>query len=376
MQHALDLAERGAGVVSPNPMVGAVLLGPDGEVWGEGWHGCYGGEHAEAWAVKDAEERGFGDRLEEVTMIVTLEPCSHYGKTPPCVDLIIEKGIPRVFVAAEDPNPHVSGGGTHKLREAGVEVTVGVEHRAAERQQEAFRKHTTTGRPLVTLKQALTLDGRVATRTGDSRWVTGEAARRLVHTWRAEQDAVLVGFGTAAADDPSLTVRHVPLKEGQAQPLRVVLDRKGELPDDLSLFRNENARKTVAVVGESAGATYTDSLEGKGGRVWRIPEKAGHLDLNVLLDRLGNGEGLPGDAHPVQSLLVEAGPGLATALLAGRMADRVFAFVAPKILGEGISAIGDLEIENMADALAFAEGEWEVAGEDMLFRGYFHNVSD
>ena len=238
MQRCLALAARGAGYVSPNPLVGAVLVGPDGDVLGEGWHRRYGGPHAEAEAVRDAEARGHAGRLAEATLYVSLEPCSHHGKTPPCADLIVDRAIPRVVVAHEDPFPEVAGRGLRRLR---AEVTVGVGEREARRLNEAFLRHVATGRPLVSLKWAQTLDGQVATRSGDSRWVSSEASRALVHRWRAEMDAVLVGAGTARADDPRLTVRHV---EGP-QPLRVVLDRAGALPPSLQLFSDAQAGRTL-----------------------------------------------------------------------------------------------------------------------------------
>ena len=369
MDRALALAARGAGAVSPNPMVGAVLLGPDGETWGEGWHRRVGGPHAEVWAVRDAEANGFGDRLSEATMVVTLEPCSHHGRTPPCADLIVDRGIQRVVVAQEDPFPAVAGRGLRRLREAGADVTTGVRGDAARRQIEAFRTHVTTGRPLVTLKTAATLDGQIATRSGDSRWVTGPEARARVHRLRAELDAVLVGAGTARADDPALTVRDAPLAEGQSQPLRVVLDRPGTLAPTLALF-TDRAAPTLAVVAEGAHPDYGDALTEAGGVVWRVPERDGHLDLGALLDRLGAGDGLPAGIGPVQSVLVEAGPGLATALLAKDLVDRVLWFVAPKLVGEGTPAVGDLGTSRMADALAFVESRWETVGADALLHGF------
>lgn len=370
MQRALVLAERGAGAVSPNPMVGAVLVGPGDEVLGEGWHGEYGGPHAEVWAVRDAERRHDADVLREATLVVTLEPCSHHGKTPPCADLILEKQIPRVVVGMEDPFPAVAGSGIERLRARGVEVTVGVLERECKRLNEAFVHHVATGRPLVTLKVAQTLDGSVATASGDSRWVSGEAARRLVHRWRAELDGVLVGSGTARADDPALTVRHV---EGR-QPVRVVLDRAGSLPTGLRLFTDEHAARTIAVVGEGARPAYADAFGQRGGLVLPIPERDGHLDLGALLGALGAGVG----AHrPMQSLLVEAGPGLATALLradpstgSGQvLADRLALFIAPKLVG-GRRSVGDLGVARMAEALTFAESRWEAVGDDLLFVGY------
>ena len=369
MDRALALAARGTGAVSPNPMVGAVLLGPGGETWGEGWHGRWGGPHAEVWAVRDAERRGLGGRLAEATLVVTLEPCSHTGKTPPCADLVVAQGIPRVVVAQEDPFPAVAGRGIRRLRAAGVDVTVGVRGAEARRFNEAFRAHVATGRPFVTLKLAATLDGQVATATGDSRWVSSPASRALVHRLRAETDAVLVGAGTARADDPALTARDVPLADGVSQPLRVVLDRAGTLPPGLGLF-TDGAAPTLAVLAAGAGPAYADALRQRGGAVWTAPERDGHLDLGAVLDRLGAGAGLPAGVRPVQSLVVEAGPGLATALLAADLVDRVWWFVAPKVAGRGTPAVGDLGTERMADALGFVESRWETVGPDALLVGY------
>ncbi len=362
MQHALALAVRGAGAVSPNPLVGCVIVGPDGAVLGEGWHGAYGGPHAEVWAVRDAEREHGAESLRDGTLYVNLEPCSHWGKTPPCADLILEKGIPRVVVGMRDPFPAVAGRGIERLREHGVDVTVGVLEHACKRLNEAFVHHVTTGRPLVTLKIAQSLDGSVATRTGDSRWVSGEAARTLVHRWRAALDGVLVGRGTAESDDPALTVRQV---EGR-QPVRVVLDREGTLPPGLQLFTDDHAAQTVAVVGDGRTPAYAAALGKRGGLVLPIPECDGYLDLAALLDALGRGVGLH---RPMQSLLVEAGPGLATALLRADLADRLALFIAPKLVG-GLVAVGDLGVERMAGALTFVASGWEPVGDDLLFVGY------
>ena len=378
MRRALDLAERGAGAVSPNPLVGCVLVGPDGALLGEGWHGTYGGPHAEVWAVRDAERKhGAAEAaaaLRASTLVVTLEPCSHVGKTPPCADLILERGIPRVVVGMEDPFPAVAGSGIERLRAHGVEVEVGVLGSECWRTNEAFTHRLATGRPLVTLKIAQTLDGSAATASGDSRWVSGEASRRLVHQWRAALDGVLVGSGTARVDDPALTVRRV---EGR-QPVRVVLDRKGTLPAALTLFTDAHAASTVAVVADGATPGYADALAERGGLVLPIPERNGHLDLGALLDRLGAGVGTH---RPMQSLLVEAGPGLATALLravssAGSgpaLVDRLALFIAPKLVG-GHRSVGDLGIGRIADALTFAESRWEAVGDDILFLGFRRSV--
>ena len=366
MTRCLDLARTGAGTVSPNPMVGAVLVAPDASVLGEGAHRAHGGPHAEARALQAAEQRHGRDALRDATLYVNLEPCSHHGKTPPCTGLILEKGIPRVVVGTVDPFPQAQGRGIRQLRKQGVEVEVGVHEHACRRLNEAFFHHVDTGRPLVTLKTAQTLDGRIATRTGDSQWITGEAARTLVHEWRAKLDGVLVGRGTAASDDPRLTVRHV---DGP-QPLRLVLDRTGSLSPNRTLFTDAHANDTVAVVGnDRPRPDYADELTDRGGTILRIPETDDdHLDLDALLRRLGTDAGR--DAEPLQSLLVEAGPGLATALFQHDLVDRFFCFVAPKVVGDGIPTLRDLGVTEMDDALTFAEQEWQTVGDDVLLRGY------
>ncbi len=360
MQRCLDLAQQGAGNVSPNPMVGSVIVGGDGNLLGEGFHGLFGGPHAEAEAFQDVEERDLGGRLSEATLYVNLEPCSHSGKTPPCADLILEKQISRVVVGMEDPNPQVAGRGIARLWEAGVEVTVGVMEKEAKRLNEAFVQHVATGRLLVTLKIAQTLDGRIAAPDGAPLTITSHESRTLVHRWRSELDAVLVGSGTAKADDPQLTVRHL---EGR-QPVRVVLDRTGELPPSLRLFSDEHVSKTVAMISEEANPAYETELISKGGFVIRAPEAEGHLNLRAVLEILGSGEGL---GRPIQSVLVEAGPGLATALLRQDLVDRLFVFTAPNIIGQGVPAFTHWFAE---EPVSFADVEWEQVGADVLFRGY------
>lgn len=371
MRRCLKLARRGA--PSPNPMVGAVLVGAQGErhhggydtrPLGEGWHRAAGEAHAEARAFADA---GDATGLERATLYVNLEPCAHHGRTPPCTDLILEKGVGRVVVGMRDPHEAASGG-LERLRAAGVEVRVGVLEKECCRLNEAFVHRIETGRPLLTLKQAQTLDGRIATRTGDSRWISSEAARRQVHRWRRQSDAVLVGSGTAASDDPRLTVRHVDVGDGEKQPRRFVLDRTGRLSPSLRLFSDAHAARTTAVVGKERPAPeYAEALQRAGGRVLRIEEHAGHLDLGALLDRLGRaGE----NERPVQSLFVEAGPGLATALFRQDFVDRYYLFVAPRLLGAGTPAVGDLGAEQMNAARDFAEHIWETVGPDVLFKGF------
>ena len=367
MSRCLELAQQGAGYVSPNPMVGCVVIGQDGELLGEGWHQSYGGPHAERNAIEDAEKKHSPDALRHATLYVNLEPCSHFGKTPPCAHLILEKGIPRVVIGMIDPYKKVRGQGIALLRENGLEVCVGVLRAPCERLNEAFTHHTSTGRPLVSLKIAQTLDGRVATNTGHSQWISGEASRKLVHRWRAQLDAVMVGSGTALHDNPSLTVRHVAGR----QPLRVVLDRTGSLPKSLNLFADTFAGKTIAVIAAEASPAYEKPLLDAGGEILRVSTKQSHLDLHELLCKLGESTN---NRNGLQSLLVEAGPALATALLTQDLVNHFYLFIAPKVIGKGIPTFNDLSIEKMTEALTFQESSWQQIGNDMLFTGYTRKV--
>ena len=364
MATCLDLARQGAGRVSPNPMVGAVLVGTDGTLLGQGLHHEYGGPHAEVYAIRDAERRYGAVALEHATLYVNLEPCSHHGNTPPCVDLILEKRIPRVVFGTRDPFRGSAGSGAQRLREAGVQVVEGALEAECKRLNEAFMHHTRTGRPLVTLKMAQTLDARIAGASGASQWISGDLSRRLAHHWRAEADGVLVGTETARQDNPSLTVRHV---EGR-HPVRIVLDRTGRLPADLNLFTDAQADKTIVVVAESTHIPYEQALVERGGRVLRMSVRNDALPLDHMLEALGERGGRGG--LPMQSLLVEGGAALAASLLRKDLVDRLFLFIAPKALGAGPVAIDEIGREDLAEALTFAEHAWESVGEDMVFKGY------
>lgn len=370
MRRALSIAEHGAGHVSPNPLVGAVLVSGSGTMIGEGWHGEYGGAHAEVWAVRDAIRRGNEALLDQATLYVSLEPCSHFGKTPPCADLIVAKKIPRVVVAMLDPNPKVGGQGVERLREAGVDVVLGIMEYEAQRLNEPFVRHIQTRRPFIILKIAQTLDGRIATSTGDSRWITGIEAREFVHRMRAEVDAVLVGSGTAMHDNPALTVRHDwpgRQENDDRQPYRIVLDRKGMLPSDLSLFNDDFVAKTIVFTAPEHKAEYARRVAPT---VLSATDHDGHLSLGAILDTLGTGESAP----RIQSLMVEAGPGLATALIRQDLVDRFELFIAPKILGKGISAIGDLTILKLTDALTFTDMCLRPIGQDIHFTCWMRSI--
>lgn len=346
MRRALRLAERGRGRVSPNPMVGAVLV-RDGRVVGEGAHLRLGGEHAEVNAFTRA-----GEQARAATLYVTLEPCSVHGRTPPCTEAIVRAGVDRVVCAVIDPDPRVNGRGVEQLRRAGLQVEVGLLADEAARLNAAYLKHRSQGLPLVVLKLAQTLDGRIATRTGQSRWITGEAARREVHRWRARLDAVMVGAGTVLADDPELTVR---LVRGR-NPRPLVVDGRLRVPPTARVFSRSGA---VLVTGDGADPERRDAFTRQGVEVWTFPAPGGWLDLRLPLARAA--------AAGMTSVLLEGGAGLATAALRDRVVDQVQVYLAPILLGEGIASLGDLGITDLRQAIGLEEVRVRKLGSDLLY---------
>ncbi len=311
LRRALELAEGGRGRVSPNPLVGAVVV-RDGEVIGEGFHAELGGLHAERAALADCRERG--EDPAGATMYVTLEPCAHEGRQPPCVEAILAAGVSRVVIASDDPSEKASGRGPGILRDGGVEVELaaGAEAAAARLLNQPFRKHARTGLPLVTLKLAISLDGHTSTAPGDSPWISGEASRALVHRWRAESDAIAVGIGTVLADDPLLTARH----PGARQPLRVVFDSQARLPLDSQLLRTLDQSPVLVVVSPETDAT---ALREAGAEIL----VAG--DIPSALADLGR--------RGITSLFLEGGRTLASSFAAAGQIDESRTFVAPVLLG-------------------------------------------
>jgi len=356
LARAIELAQRGLGRVSPNPVVGAVIA-RDGAVLGEGWHDEYGGPHAEVNALRaagDADLRG-------ATLYVSLEPCCHHGKQPPCTDAIVAAGIARVVVASDDPTEKASGRGLGILRDEGVVVDVaGGELAARARlQNQAFRKHARTGRPWVLFKSAMSLDGKVATQGGDSKWISSEQSRLLAHRWRAACDAVAVGIGTALADDPQLTAR---IEDVHRQPLRVVFDSEARLPLDSKLVAAAPEMPLAVVVSRAAPRGATDALEMAGAEVIVATGEHEPARVRSALDQLGALE------LPVSSILLEGGPHLAGAFLDVGEIDEVRLFLAPLLLG-GRSARDPLEgegVERIADALRALTLECERSAEDVL----------
>jgi diaminohydroxyphosphoribosylaminopyrimidine deaminase / 5-amino-6-(5-phosphoribosylamino)uracil reductase len=318
MRRALELAERGRGLTSPNPMVGAVVVASDGEVVGEGFHVRAGAPHAEVEALQAA-----GPRARGATLYVTLEPCAHHGRTPPCVDAIVAAGVARVVAAVGDPNPRVSGRGFEELRRAGVETATGVAAAAAERQNRVFLTAMRAGRPHVTLKAGMTLDGKIADVHGASRWITGEAARRHAHRLRGEADAIVVGIGTVLRDDPELTVRLSP--PWPREPFRVVLDTGARTPPTARIVKAGTSARTLIVVGGDAPAARTRDLEAAGATVLRCPRRDARIDPSALLAELF--------AREVRAVLVEGGGEVHAAFLDAGLVDRVAIFVAPLLLG-------------------------------------------
>lgn len=349
MDRARDLAERGRYTVAPNPLVGAIVA-RGGDRIGEGWHVRTGTDHAEVNALRNAGEGGRG-----ATMYVTLEPCNHQGLTPPCTTAIIDAGISKVVIGHLDPDPRMRGRSVRILREAGIEVEV-LDDPRFERQNEQFFTAMRNGRPFVHLKLAATLDGRIAAANGDSKWVTGEAARRRAHELRAEAGAVLVGAGTMRTDDPTLTARDLP--EEPPRIHRVVLDPNLTISLGSRLARTARENPVLVFTGEDSGARASE-LEESGVEV--VPAKlyeGGHLGLELVLEELWR--------RGVRGVLVEGGGDTAGRFLERGLVDKISVFYAPKVIGsEGVPMIGKLRLNRMADALRFRVSGVEQLGDDV-----------
>jgi diaminohydroxyphosphoribosylaminopyrimidine deaminase / 5-amino-6-(5-phosphoribosylamino)uracil reductase len=358
LARAIELARRGIGAVKPNPAVGAVVA-RDGEVLGEGWHERFGGAHAEVNAI---EACGMAD-LAGATLYVSLEPCCHEGKTPPCTDAIVQAGIRRVVVGSDDPTEKAAGRGLGILRDEGIDVVLADGELATQARllNQAFRKHARVGRPWVLFKSAMTLDGKVATRAGDSQWISGEASRELAHQWRASVDAVVVGIGTALADDPQLTARPDGTPADAAeQPRRVVFDSLARLPASSQLAAAAADIPLIVVVSRAAARADTDVLETAGVHVLVATGENEPARVRSALDQLG--------ALGVASVLLEGGPHLAGAFLDAGEIDEIRLFLAPLLLG-GRTARDPLEgegVERISEALHALTFDCARVGEDLL----------
>ena len=350
---ALDLAAEARGKTSPNPLVGAVVV-KDGRTIGEGYHRRAGEPHAERMALASCSEDPAG-----ATMYVTLEPCCHHGRTPPCTEAIVEAGIKRVVIASDDPTDKAAGRGLGILRDEGIRVDHmdGEVEEAARLLNQPFRKHARTGRPLVVFKSAVTLDGKVATAAGDSRWISSEASRDRAHRWREEADAVAVGIGTALADDPQLTARAAG---AERQPCRVVFDSTARLPLDSKLVQTATDVRTIVITTRAADRAATGRLESAGVEVIRVQGSTDAQRVSAALDELGE--------RDVQSVLLEGGPRLAGAFFDAGEIDQYYAFVAPIVAGGGRarSAVAGAGVDKIENALRAEAIQAERIGDDVL----------
>ncbi|MTV47642.1 bifunctional diaminohydroxyphosphoribosylaminopyrimidine deaminase/5-amino-6-(5-phosphoribosylamino)uracil reductase RibD [Heliobacillus mobilis] len=362
MARALELASLARGRTSPNPVVGCVIV-KDGQVVGEGYHEKAGTPHAEVHALRQA-----GDKAQGATLYVTLEPCSHYGRTPPCVEAVIAAGIGRVVAAVPDPNPKVAGRGFRRLQEAGIPVDVGILAEEAAAINQPFFTWVTRGRPWVLLKWAMTLDGKIATATGDSRWISGPDSRRVVHQWRNIYDAVLVGIGTLLADDPELSVRLPESKEGTYRnPVRIIVDSQARTPLTAKILSSE--APTIIATSERAPSERIEALEKAGAVVLPCPTNAqGKVDLPALLKKLAD--------RGFTSLLVEGGAQIHGSFLAQDLVDQVAVFVAPKVVGgDGApSPVGGTGVSLMKDARVLQHSTFRPLGDDWLLQGTLQEV--
>lgn len=360
MRRALQLAARGEGRTRPNPPVGALLV-KDDVIVGEGFHPRAGEPHAEIFALRQAGERSAGADL-----FVTLEPCCHQGKTGPCCEAVIAAGIRRVFVGTVDPNPLVAGKGIRRLQDAGVDVEVGILENECRRLLAPFAKHVTTGRPFVILKSAVTLDGKTATSTGDSQWISNEQSRQHVHRMRDRYDAIMVGIGTVLHDNPRLTTR---LPDGGRDPVRVVVDSQLRIPSDAAILHVDSTAPTLVVTTSAASVTKIDALRAGGVDVLVLPGNSGWVDLHKLMEELGQ--------RNLQSVLVEGGATLNESLLLEGLIDRVAVFIAPKLIGgnQGKGIFEGVGISRLSEALRLTDVRWQTFGDDLLVEGEVQGCS-
>ncbi|MFZ3170636.1 MAG: bifunctional diaminohydroxyphosphoribosylaminopyrimidine deaminase/5-amino-6-(5-phosphoribosylamino)uracil reductase RibD [Carboxydocellales bacterium] len=357
MRLALELAAMGKGRTNPNPMVGAIVV-KEGKIVGEGYHQKAGTPHAEVHALKAA-----GLDAKGATIYVTLEPCSHHGRTPPCTEAIIKAGITKVVAAMTDPNPLVAGRGLEKLRRAGLEVVLGVLETEARQLNEVFLSYITSRQPFVLMKSAMTLDGKISTRSGHSRWVTGQKARAYVHELRDEYDSILVGIGTVLADDPALTTR-LEDKAGK-DPVRIVVDSEGRLPLDAKVLTQKSDAPTIVAVTPRALEEKLAQLQAAGAEILVTREDSkGMVDLTHLMELLGQRE--------IASVMVEGGAQINAAALTAGVVDKVAMFIAPKLIGgqQAPGPVGGIGIETMEEALSLENVRVRQLGQDILIEGY------
>lgn len=349
MKRALKLAKKGEGRVSPNPMVGAVIV-KEGRIIGEGYHREFGGNHAEINAINNASES-----IEGATLYVTLEPCSHYGKTPPCADRIVEVKLKRVVIGTVDPSPLVSGRGIEILKRHGIETKIGILEEECRNINETFFKFIRTRIPFITLKFAQTIDGRIATSTGHSKWISSEPSLKFAHKLRSLHDGIMVGAGTVLKDDPELTVRRVRGRN----PVRIVVDSTLRIPVNAPILKNQERAKTIIATTHRCDKDKLSQMTDAGIEVLIIDtDDKRRVDLKKLLIELGKKE--------ISSILVEGGSEIITSFLKEKIADRLVIITAPKITGKGTDAVGDLGIKRMDDSIRLSVKKVFRKGDDII----------
>ena len=349
MKLAIELARKGRGYVSPNPMVGAVIV-KNGQIIGKGYHKSFGGHHAEINAIKNA-----GSGIKGSTLYVTLEPCCHEGKTPPCVNSIIENKIARVVIGAVDSNPLVSCQGINYMKESGIEVKTGVLENECRFLNEVFFHYMETGMPFITIKYAQTLDGRIATATGKSQWISSGSSLKFAHRLRAEHDAILVGRHTVEQDDPELTVR---LVRGR-NPLRIIVDSQLKISNKSKIFKNISCAPTLIATLKKASDPKFKRFVSYGAEMISVKaDKNGNVDLKKLFKILST--------RTISSVLIEGGAQIITSVLKNNLANRLVTVIAPKIIGKGIEAVGDLNIRNLESAKKLSIQKILKSGDDII----------
>jgi diaminohydroxyphosphoribosylaminopyrimidine deaminase/5-amino-6-(5-phosphoribosylamino)uracil reductase len=358
MKRAIRLAKKGSLMVSPNPRVGCVVV-RQGKIIAEGYHARFGGPHAEQAALAGLNP----SRTRRSTLYVTLEPCDHFGKTPPCTDAILRAKIGRVVVGCTDPNPAVRGRGIRRLRGAGIEVCTGILEEECQKLNQAFFKFISTRTPFITLKIAQTLDGKIAARNGDSKWISHEPSRRVVHRLRSEHDAVLVGVQTVLRDDPELTVRNARgIRTGTFSPKRIVLDSRLRIPYRAKLLNLFDPERTIIATTDRAPAARRSGLESMGAHVWILrKDRHGRVSIRDLMKKMA--------CDGITSVLVEGGSSIFTSFIKSGEMDRLIVFTSPKLFGTGLAPLEDLGIRSPENAIRFGRFEWRRCGSDMEFIG-------
>lgn len=358
MKLAIDLAQSQVGITGLDPLVGAVLV-KNGKIISKGYHGEYSSPHAESYAIKKAGKHAKGS-----TLYINLEPCCHYGNNPPCTQAIIKAGIKKVIAAMQDPNPLVSGRGFAELREAGIDVEVGMLGEEARKLNEAFSKHITTGLPLVILKCAMTLDGKIATSANESKWISCQQSRQFVHYLRNSVDAVMVGIGTVIKDDPKLTVRDVGKRKViRRDPKRIILDSMASTPLKSNVVRKD-PENTIIVVTKKAPKSRIDALRKRNVLILMAGAKDGKIDLKKLISELGK--------RDFTSVMIEGGGGVNASALSSGIVDKVYIFICPKIFGgeNAKTLVEGKGVKRVTQAIKLKSYEVKKVGEDILVEGY------